>query len=143
MVLCGLVHDMSIPPGIALSCPNHHGCRNHSTQLRRRTLDTRNGAELQRCSMVRCPSTSRTQTSTILGWAGGHGSNWRGSQGMSHASSQRMAPVGASLAATKLTTSNKGVTFKITACGLRSRRCSAMICVLPSGNGGIKATGSY
>ena len=24
MVLCGLVHDMSIPLGIALSCPNHH-----------------------------------------------------------------------------------------------------------------------
>ena len=27
MVLCGLVHDMSIPPGIALSCPNHQSIR--------------------------------------------------------------------------------------------------------------------
>ena len=24
MALCGLVQDMSIPSGIALSCPNHH-----------------------------------------------------------------------------------------------------------------------
>ena len=27
MALCGLVHDMSIPPGIALSCPNHQSIR--------------------------------------------------------------------------------------------------------------------